>query len=578
MRKAKVGFGSTPTQTTIHSDGERFLLKKMDEKYGDKAWLFENLGASENKYLEKVALRITQYENEHSGKKIWIESGKDIPENYSKTNVSLFKRKKMQGNKVHYLNKTASELQPQQESALKQLDANGGVLLHHSTGSGKTRTFLEAVARAQAKDPMGRSIIVAPASLVSNVDKEILKHKLNINKGNLDVYSYEKATRMADELSKNKYILAIADEAHRLRNVDTERTKRIGEILSNADTRILATATANYNHLADIAPLMNITSAEGLMPTGRKEVENRYLDKFKTNPTFFRKIMGDKPVVGERLKNTAELQDLFSKYVHYYDSSENPEVLQKFPSKNEHVVPVDMSSKQLKMYRFVEGDMPALLRMKIRRNMPLSKKEMANLNAFSTGVRQVSTGYKYLDKERGGDYTPKIKQAVASLKSKLESSPSFKGLIYSNFLDSGVHEYSRCLTDNGIAHQVYTGGLNPKEKDIMVQNYNSGKAPVLLVSSSGAEGLDLKGTRLIQIMDPHFNPSKIRQIVGRGVRYESHEHLPEDERNVEVEHYLSVHPEPMIGKRPTSIEKYLYENSGDKQTVFDQVKELMKNP
>jgi hypothetical protein len=34
--------------------GQRFLFKKLPDKYGDKAWLFKNLGDA-NKYLEKTA-------------------------------------------------------------------------------------------------------------------------------------------------------------------------------------------------------------------------------------------------------------------------------------------------------------------------------------------------------------------------------------------------------------------------------------------------------------------------------------------------------------------------------------------
>lgn len=475
-----------------------------------------------------------------------------------------------------YIEKIAAELRPHQDGALGKLERGTGVLVHHSTGSGKTVTFLEAASRAQSKDPEARVLIVAPASLVSNVDKEITKHELPIDRARLDVTSYELATRRADDLAKNHYALAIADEAHRLRNTDTERTKRIGEILRNADRRILATATANYNHLADIAPILNITAGHDILPVARKEIENRFLEHIKTNPGFFARLRGAKPEQFERLKNRDELKALFKDYVHYYDSSEDPSVLAKFPSKTERTIEVEMDPEQQRMYRFVENNIPAPLRRKIRNNMPMDKKELANLNAFATGVRQASTGYRYLRDDRQADYTPKIHRAAASLQAKLGQDSSFRGLVYSNFLDSGVGEYSRFLEERGVPHQVYTGSLSSKDKDEMVKKYNSGEVPVLLISSSGAEGLDLKGTKLIQVLDPHFNPSKIRQIVGRGVRYESHEHLPAEQRHVEVEHYLSVHPKPLLGATPTSIDKYLSENSGDKQAVFDQVRQIMK--
>lgn len=466
-----------------------------------------------------------------------------------------------------YLIKVAASLQTHQSKALEKLENSEGLLLHHSTGSGKTRTFLEAVARLQASDPQARSLIVAPASLVSNVDKEILKHKLKINRDLLDTISYERATRDSSGLSGRHYALAIADEAHRLRNTDTQRFKRVSDLLANADKRLLATATANYNHLVDISPLVNIAAGQRILPVARKDMESRYVERFKE-----KKQVED----SERLKNTGELKALFDQYVHYYDSSEDPTVLAKFPSKTETVIRVEMNPEQQRMYKFVEGDIPLPLRIKIRNNMPLDKKEMANLNAFSTGVRQVSTGYRYLDQDRRADFTPKIHKAVESLLAHRADDKNFRGLVYSNFLDSGVHEYSRLLKENGVPHQVYTGSLSAKEKDEIVKKYNTGKEPILVVSSSGAEGLDLKGTKLIQVLDPHFNPSKIKQIVGRGVRYESHAHLPAEERHVDVEHYLSVNPKPFFGQAHTSIEKYLHENSGEKQTVFDEVRGLMR--
>jgi hypothetical protein len=86
----------------------------------------------------------------------------------------------------------------------------------------------------------------------------------------------------------------------------------------------------------------------------------------------------------------------------------------------------------------------------------------------------------------------------------------------------------------------------------------------------------LKGTKLIQVLEPHFNQSKITQVVGRGARYGSHAHLPENERKVHVEHYQSVLPKPLLGSAPTSIERYLHENSATKNDLFKQLQGLMR--
>ena len=57
----------------------------------------------------------------------------------------------------------------------------------------------------------------------------------------------------------------------------------------------------------------------------------------------------------------------------------------------------------------------------------------------------------------------------------------------------------------------------------IVNNYNEGKYKVLLLSSAGSESLDLKNTRQIHIMEPYWNEGKIIQVIGRAIRYKSHD-------------------------------------------------------
>jgi SNF2 family DNA or RNA helicase len=475
-----------------------------------------------------------------------------------------------------YLEKIGERLQKHQEEALAQLESEGGVLAHHSTGSGKSLLMISAIQRAQKKNPEGRTLLITPASLTSNIEKERQKHNIKIDMSKVDLRSYEKATNEADSLSKNKYMLAICDEAHKLRNTDTKRTKSISDLLSKADHRLLATATGQYNHMADISPLVNIVAGHKVLPEDRKEMLARYTRTTKNKNTLVGAILRRDPGETIKVHNKEELKHILQKYVHHYDVKDDPSKADKFPTKEEKIIEVPMSTEQTRMYKFVEGKIPWLTKMKIRNNLPLDKKEKANLNAFSSGIRQSSNSVRQLDARGRGDYTPKMLKAVASVKKGLGEDPNFRGLVYSNFLEAGVNEYSRKLEEEGIDHHVYTGGLTGAEKDAMVKDYNTGKKKVLVISSSGAEGLDLKGTKKIQILEPHFNPSKIRQVVGRGVRYESHAHLPPSERHVEVEHYLSVNKKPLIGKAHFTIDKYLTENSDDKQELFDDVQDLMK--
>lgn len=63
---------------------------------------------------------------------------------------------------------------------------------------------------------------------------------------------------------------------------------------------------------------------------------------------------------------------------------------------------------------------------------------------------------------------------------------------------------------------------------------------LLLISKSGAEGLSLRNVRSIHIMEPFWNYSRIEQIIARGVRYRSHDQLPESDRNIQPYLYISV--------------------------------------
>ena len=63
---------------------------------------------------------------------------------------------------------------------------------------------------------------------------------------------------------------------------------------------------------------------------------------------------------------------------------------------------------------------------------------------------------------------------------------------------------------------------------------------MILTTKTGAEGLDLKEVRYIHIMEPYWQPVLITQIIGRGVRNESHLRLPPKDRNVEVFLYMST--------------------------------------
>ena len=470
------------------------------------------------------------------------------------------------------------DIRPHQSEALKQLDKEDGVILDHSTGSGKTKTFLMAIAKAQKDHPNENALLVAPASLISNVHKEIKKHGIKIDESKLTAMSYEMAANRASELRKKKYSITVADEGHKLRNTNTKRSQELSDILMAGRKRVIATATPTFNHASDIAPLINIVAGGKVMPTGKKDFEQRYVQTKIEKDHFYKRVLGinkdDKEV--KSIKNKGELKDIMQRYVHHYDLTEDPQAKKDFPTSSTKIVEVPMSATQETMYKYLESKVPFYTRMKIRMGMPLDKKESSNLNAFSTGMRQVSNSTRpYMPNHK--EVSPKIRKAVDSLLEQRSKDKNFRAFVHSSYLKAGIEEYAEELAKAKVKHAVYHGGLSAKQKDAIVKDYNEGKIQAILASDSGSEGLDLKGTKLIQVLGPAWNHSKTEQVEGRGVRYKSHAHLPENERHVNIEKYHSVFAKGFMGKsKGTSIDTYLHNMGGEKSDLGEQVRQLSK--
>jgi hypothetical protein len=79
------------------------------------------------------------------------------------------------------------------------------------------------------------------------------------------------------------------------------------------------------------------------------------------------------------------------------------------------------------------------------------------------------------------------------------------------------------------------------------ENKYGGLIDLILVSSMGAEGLDLKNGRHIHIMEMYWNWGRIMQIIFRFVRTNSHISLKADEKNVQPYIYLAIPPESEKG-------------------------------
>ena len=96
----------------------------------------------------------------------------------------------------------------------------------------------------------------------------------------------------------------------------------------------------------------------------------------------------------------------------------------------------------------------------------------------------------------------------------------------------------------------------------------------LMISASGAEGINLRNVRYVHIAEPYWHPVRIEQVVGRARRICSHQDLPAELRTVNVFLYLMVYSAAQL--KPLSKEEKAAADkeeallaSSDPKTVVD---------
>jgi len=156
--------------------------------------------------------------------------------------------------------------------------------------------------------------------------------------------------------------------------------------------------------------------------------------------------------------------------------------------------------------------------------------------------------------------------------------------------DTGIWKLNMAANDIGKpTFALYTGTETPEEKEIIRNIFNSNWnyvpdtitselatistnnfygeiIKVLMITASGAEGISLKNTRYVHIVEPYWHPVRIEQVIGRARRICSHQDLPPELRTVKVFLYLMTFtPDQLSGDK--SVQLRLYDGSKLDDTI-----------
>jgi hypothetical protein len=236
-------------------------------------------------------------------------------------------------------------------------------------------------------------------------------------------------------------------------------------------------------------------------------------------------------------------------------------------------------------------------------------------------------------------YSPKFLTMIENIED-----PSHPGLhlVYSQFRSmEGIGIFALALEANGYAqfkitrtgagwdlvtsdedmgkphYALYTGTEDSEEREIIrnifngdwkyipnniaaklrsiSNNNNMGEIiKVLMITSAGSEGINLRNTRYVHIMEPYWHPVRLEQVIGRARRICSHQGLPEELRTVEVFIYLMVFTQQQLDSEfgieiklkdrsniepffPQSSDEKLFEISTIKENLTDQILRAIKS-
>lgn len=484
-----------------------------------------------------------------------------------------------------------------------------GILVNHYMGTGKTYLGI-GFAQAFPDHPI---IILAPRFLESHWHNQLQEYGVK-NPQRFMFVSYEDAPKKLRHMDLSRHIL-LADEAHNLikkmRGSDPRTNDIYTELYLNLRQayKILAlTGTPIYSDESDLAFMINLVSGENLMPFNQETFRLAYT-KIKPTRQFFRGYLTESNLISTlsgfilgnffvgllgpigfavgipigiltpviinaslspttfklRELNVEKMLPIMNKYISYFRFDESK--FKDFPAQDFEIKEVSYNRYQYSFFlHLVEGDLPVQELQRLLKNDAVKKSdEMVNIT--STQIQEhlysiVGSGrdignFEFFDKEGKLVEPPKFVQIYKAMQQNPEPT-----VIYSSYYQTGILAFEAFLKRQGFKepYSIIEPNLSVFEVNRIVSAYNNGDIKLLLLHPDVTEGISLKGTQYLHILEPMLNATVLEQVIGRTRRFQSHSHLPKEKQVVKVRMWQSTSSawDPEIGdiKRANWFKRY----------------------
>ncbi|EIJ80359.1 putative ATP-binding SNF2 helicase or protein kinase [Bacillus methanolicus PB1] len=390
-----------------------------------------------------------------------------------------------------------------------------GAVLADDMGLGKTVQLISYLLSVKENEDAGPALIVCPTSVLGNWQKELerfapgLNVYLHYGQARLKGEAFKKASSDADvvltsyglthldfeEFESLTWSTIAIDEAQNIKNAQTKQSRAVRRLKGRH--HIALTGTPMENRLTELWSIFDFTNHGYLGSAG--QFQKRFVIPIEKD---------------DRKDKIKELQALIRPFL-LRRTKKDEEVALNLPDKLEQKEYCPLTAEQASLYEQLVRDTFA----EIEKLTGFERKGLV-LQMLSKLKQLCNHPALYLKEEKPEDLLErsskleKLNELVEAVLGQGESC-----LIFTQYLEMGEMIRTVLRNIHGIDAPFLNGSVPKKQRDEMIERFQSGKFPVFLLSlKAGGTGLNLTAANHVIHYDRWWNPAVENQATDRAYR------------------------------------------------------------